>query len=189
MQHLCRMAEELTPGQPEMLQTLMHQPQRCILGFARAPCWEKLGVLQASLVSHTGAWCRVTVRSPMVAGPGGDGVGVTSSRTHCHRDLLPPCPVATTPAATAPFTQPERRISLALEQVQEQEETTNPPTAGCKSHKKSERLERSPGDVGSFLCLQVPFPPQNAQLGTCQPIAAFPLTGNDLRQCWPWCDQ
>lgn len=137
MQHLCRIAQELSPGQREMLQTWMHQPQRWILGFLEARCWENFGVLWASSASHTGVWCQSHSRSSVVvAGPGEDGgSGVVGSRAHCHHALLPPCPAATVPTATVPFSQPGRRISFALEWVQEQEETNNPPTAGCKSHK------------------------------------------------------
>ena len=72
----------------------------------------------------------------VVAGPEEDGGNsVVGSPAHCHRDLLPPCPAATMPTATVPFSQPGRRVSFALEWVQEQEETNDPPAAGCKSDK------------------------------------------------------
>jgi len=82
-----------------MLQTWMHHPQRCILGFVEAKCWEKFGVLWASSAIHGGVWCQSHSRSPvLVAGHGGDGgSSVAGSRIYCHHDLLPPCPVATMP--------------------------------------------------------------------------------------------
>lgn len=97
-QHLCRIAQELSPGHLEMLQTWMHQPQRCILGFVEAQCWENFGVLRVSSASDVGFWCQSHSRSSVVvAGPRKDGgSSVVGSRapatvTCRHHALLPPC--------------------------------------------------------------------------------------------------
>lgn len=181
LQHLHRVAQELSPDQSEMLQLWRHQPHRCISGFVEAQCWEKCGMLWASLANRRRS-------SVVVAGPAEDGGrGVIGPRAHCHHDLWPSYPAATVPTASVSFSQPGRRTRVALEWVQEQGETNNPRMAGCKSH-ESTRLQRLPGDLVSFVCWNVPFPPRDTELGTCQPTAALPLAWDNLHQHWPWCD-
>lgn len=58
---------------------------------------------------------------------------LTAMMTCYHHALLPPC------LLLRAFSQSRSRINFALDWVQEQGETNNPATAGCKSH-KSKRL-------------------------------------------------
>lgn len=136
MQHLCKIALELSPGHLEVLQTRMHQPQRCILGFVEAQCWEKFGVLWVSSVSDVGFWCQSHSRSSVVvAGPREDGgSSVVGSRapatmTCCHHALLPLCL----------FLSQGGELALLWSGFKNKQKPIIPPTAGCKSH-NSQRL-------------------------------------------------